>query len=141
MNSVSTPNLNHVGMYDQTRHARADGTAATPDNRAPVINRDDVPLEIRQAAEGMEGMFLDYMMQQMRKTVPDNEMDLNSPATKIYQSMMDSETAEKAAKGGGVGLADQIIAYMMSERYNLGQGHGVPDSKVQGGTHAGQPIK
>jgi Rod binding domain-containing protein len=82
--------------------------------------------EIVKAAEGMEAMFLDYMMQVMRQTVPKNDMDLDSPATRIYQSMMDSEYAQKAAHQGGIGLADQIIAYLDSQRYNINQGHGVP---------------
>lgn len=70
-----------------------------------------------QAAEGMEAMFLDYMMKVMRQTVPKNDMDLQSPATEIYQGMLDSETAQKAARTGGIGLADQIVAYLESRRY------------------------
>lgn len=99
---------------------------STPPRLAPVIDRSKVSPEIRQAAEGMETMFLDYMMKVMRQTVPKNDMDLESPATEIYRSMMDSEYAEKAAHHGGIGLADQIIAYLDSQGYNLQEGHGAP---------------
>jgi Rod binding domain-containing protein len=82
--------------------------------------------QIRKAAEGLEALFLDYMMQAMRKTVPKNEMDLESPATEIYRGMLDSETSQTAARMGGVGLADQIVAYLSSQRYTLPRGKVAP---------------
>ncbi len=91
----------------------------SPSKRVAVVDRSKVDPEILKAAEGMEAMFLDYMLKVMRETVPKNEMDLESPATEIYRSMLDSETAQKAARTGGVGLADQLIAYLDSQRYNL----------------------
>ncbi len=92
----------------------------------PIVNRDQVNPEILRAAEGMETMFLDYMMKVMRQTVPKNDMDLESPATEIYRSMMDAEYAEKAAHHGGIGLADQIIAYLSTQGYHLQEGHEAP---------------
>jgi len=99
---------------------------STPDRRVPMIDKSKVPPEILKAAEGMESMFIDYMMKVMRQTVPKNDMDLESPATEIYRGMMDSEYAEKAAHQGGIGLADQIIAYLSPQGYNLSEGHGAP---------------
>lgn len=90
----------------------------TPSKVETQVKRENVDPQTRAAAEGMEAMFLDYMMQVMRNTVPENEMDLEGPATKIYRSMMDSETTKQAVKTGGIGLADQIIAYLESARYN-----------------------
>jgi flagellar protein FlgJ len=103
----------------------------------PVVDREHADPQIVKAAEGMEAMFLDYMMKVMRETVPKNEMDLESPATGIYRSMMDTEIAQKAAHAGGVGLAEQIIAYLDSQRYTLEhRGQAVP-----GGDHEGRPDK
>jgi Rod binding domain-containing protein len=95
--------------------------------------------ELRRAAQGMEALFLDYLMKVMRQTVPKNEMDLNSPATEVYQTMLDTEIAENAARTQSVGLADQIIAYLQTERYNQGRGKNVSPQAVEGGTHASQP--
>jgi flagellar protein FlgJ len=95
--------------------------------RMPQIDRSKVNPEVLKAAEGMEAMFLDYLMKVMRETVPKNDMDLESPATNIYRSMMDSEIAQKAAHRGGIGLAEQIIAYLDSNRYHLSQGQGVSE--------------
>jgi flagellar protein FlgJ len=90
--------------------------------RRPEVDRSKVNPEILKAAEGMEAMFLDYLMKVMRETVPKNDMDLESPATNIYRSMLDSEVAQKAAHRGGIGLAEQIIAYLQSNRYDLREG-------------------
>src|SRR5689334_8092759 len=83
----------------------------------PVVDRSKVDPEIVKAAEGMEALFLDYMMKVMRETVPKNELDLESPATQIFRGMLDTQYAEKAAHQGGIGLADQVIAYLQAQRY------------------------
>lgn len=93
----------------------------TPQKRLPVVDRNKADPQVRAAAEGMEAMFLDYLMKTMRQTVPKSDMDLESPATEIYRSMQDSDSAQRAAKAGGVGLADQIIAYLEIERYTQGK--------------------
>jgi flagellar protein FlgJ len=110
----------------------------TPAKRLPQIDRSKVDPQLVKAAEGMEAMFLDYLMQTMRKTVPKSELDLESPATEIYRSMLDSEMAQKSAKSGGVGLADQLIAYMLAERYDLYQDPSKGRAPSTGGTNEGR---
>ncbi|MGZ3700075.1 MAG: rod-binding protein [Bdellovibrionota bacterium] len=108
----------------------------TPDKRLPVVDRSKEDPRLVKAAEGMETQFLEYMMKVMRQTVPKSDMDLESPATEIYRGMLDSEYAAKAAHRGGIGLADQIIAYLDAERYNLPQGQGVPSKVANGAVKA-----
>ncbi|MGK5082219.1 rod-binding protein [Bdellovibrionota bacterium FG-1] len=141
MPSSLTPPSIGGGRMDWGANALAAPT--TPGRRLPVVDRDKVDPGLRQAAEGMEAMFLNYMMKVMRETVPKNDMDLESPATAIYRGMQDSEYAQKAAHNGGIGLADQLIAYLEGQRYNLPGGQGVPTvttDKVSGtgGTHEGR---
>jgi flagellar protein FlgJ len=113
--SPSTP------LSDADRPARRPVSAlsapTTPGNRMPKVDRSKVDPTMLQAAEGMEAMFLDLMMKAMRKTVPKSDMDLESPATEIYRGMLDAETVQKAAHSGGVGLADQIVAYLEGRGY------------------------
>lgn len=109
-----------VGLH-QGADARSSPT--TPSRAVPVLDRSKVDPQIIKAAEGMESLFLDFMMKVMRQTVPKSEMDLESPATEIYRGMLDSQTAEKAAKAGGVGLADQMIAYLVGQGYNVNYGY------------------
>jgi Rod binding domain-containing protein len=94
----------------------------TPSYRAPTVDRSKVDPKIIQAAEGMETMFMDYLMKVMRETVPKNEMDLENPASEMYRGMLDSEYAKKAAQAGGVGLSDTIIAYLAPESYTFPKG-------------------
>ena len=129
----------------------------TPGKRLPVVDKRRVDPRTLEAAQGMEAMFLDYMMKVMRETVPHQEGDLESPATRIYRGMQDSDFAKKAAQAGGIGLADQIVAYLEAQRYTLPRGHGVPAARnggkppvigssseaakaVQGVNHEGQPV-
>jgi flagellar protein FlgJ len=83
----------------------------------------------------MEAMFLDYLMKVMRDTVPSSEYSMDSSATKIYRSMMDSEFSQTAARNGGVGLADQIIASLVPNSYNQREPSGTepaPGSRTGG---------
>jgi Rod binding domain-containing protein len=115
---------------------------ATPDKRLPAVDKSKVDPNVLKAAQGFETMFLNYMMQVMRQTVPKNEMNLENPATEIYRGMLDSEYAEKAVRAGGVGLADQIVAYLEAQKYNLPRGlpqEAAAKAAETGGTHAGQP--
>ncbi len=98
----------------------------TPDHQLAVIDRSKVDPNTLRAAQGMEAMFLDYMYKVMRETVPKSDMDLENHATEIYRGMMDSENAQKAARAGGIGLADQIVAYLESQRYTQAQGQRSP---------------
>lgn len=101
----------------------APGVRPLPALSAPIharqaVDRTKVDPQIVQAAEGMEAMFLDYLMKVMRDTVPSSEYSMDTAATKIYRSMMDSEFSQTAARNGGVGLADQIIASLAPNSYN-----------------------
>lgn len=89
--------------------------------------RPEAPPEVVAAAEGMEAMFLNHLMKVMRESVPKNDMDLESPATEIYRGLLDTEIADRAAKGSssggqGIGLAEQIIAYLDSRSYHSRDG-------------------
>ncbi|MCC7440149.1 MAG: rod-binding protein [Bdellovibrionales bacterium] len=127
--------LPNSSNMDWGRDARS--APVTPSNRQPVIDRSKVDPQIVKAAEGMEALFLDHMMQAMRKTVPKGEMGLHNAATEIYEGMLDAEYAKKAAGAGGYGMADLIIAYMDSGRYNAVRGPGaVPGRQPVGPTAA-----
>ena len=93
-------------------------SGSTPVRREPVVDWKKVDPKVLEAAQGMEAMFIDYMMQTMRKSVGKSEMSMDNGASEIYQGMLDSEYAQRAAKAGGVGLAEQIVAYLDSNRYN-----------------------
>lgn len=82
------------------------------------IDKSKVDPQILKAAQGMEAVFLNTMIESMRKTVPENELSMNNHATEIYRSMLDNEMAQKVSQNNSVGLSDLIIDYLESHRYN-----------------------
>lgn len=91
---------------------------SSPDRQIPIVDRTKVDPQLIKAAEGMEAMFIDHLFRTMRKTVPSSELSLESPASEVYRSMLDTELAQKSAQQGGIGLADQLIAYWQTQAYN-----------------------
>lgn len=104
------------------------------------MDKSKIDPQMLKAAQGMEAMFLDYLMKTMRQTVPKSEMSLENPATEIYRGMLDSEVAQKAARTGGVGMADQIIAYLQPESYTVPRGpNRAPEAYSQAGQRMASP--
>ncbi len=95
----------------------------------PQVNLDEVDPEVLKSAQGMEAMFVDLMLQSMRKTVPKNDLGLDSQATEIYQGMYDTEVADRAAKHGGLGIAEQVVAYLERAGYNVKRAKESPGGK------------
>ena len=71
--------------------------------------------KLREACEGFESLFLNMMLKEMRKTVPDND---SSYAMGIYQEMLDENIAEVASKGKGIGIADAMYKQLSSQLKN-----------------------
>jgi flagellar protein FlgJ len=73
--------------------------------------------QLREACESFEAYFLQIMLREMRKTSFDpNGVLPKSNAEQIFTDMLDEEIAKSAAKGKGIGLADQL--YMQMTRYD-----------------------
>ena len=61
---------------------------------------------IKHVAQQFETLFINMMMQSMRKAVPEGGL-FNSSATQMFTSMFDQQVAQQAA-GNGLGLADML---------------------------------
>lgn len=66
------------------------------------------PEKLMEVCREFESLFLDMMLKQMRKTVPDGGLVEKSFAREMYESMQDEEIAKDMAKGGGIGLAQEL---------------------------------
>jgi flagellar rod assembly protein/muramidase FlgJ len=75
---------------------------------------------VKQVAQQFESLFINMMMQSMRKAVPESGL-FNHSATQLFTSMFDQQIAQQAA-GKGFGLAD-IITKQLSH-------HTSPSTKV-----------
>ncbi|MDA8793804.1 rod-binding protein [Bacteriovoracaceae bacterium] len=69
----------------------------------------EIPKAYQEVASGMEAQFINHMFQEMRKTIKKGKED--STAVKLYQSLMDYESAKTMSKreDGGLGLKELIL--------------------------------
>jgi flagellar protein FlgJ len=63
-----------------------------------------------RAYKAFEAMFLQELLKEMRKTVPDEGMFPKSPARKQYEEMLDGLLAQKMADSGQLGIAKELQA-------------------------------
>ncbi len=75
----------------------------------------DDPDKLQAACKGFESLFINQMMQQMRKTVPQDGLFNGGRAEKIYTEMLDSEMAQSISNRGGMGLAAMLYRQLATE--------------------------
>lgn len=74
--------------------------------------RPDSASRAEKVAEEFEALFLDLMLQSMRKTAAPEDQ---SNAQSIYKSMLDSEYARNMSSGSHFGIKELILDWMQKE--------------------------
>lgn len=70
---------------------------------------DQAHTQLKQACQKFEGYFLDMMFQEMRKTVPKDELiEDQSNQQQIFTSMMDQTLADSMSQRGDLGIAQML---------------------------------
>ena len=85
--------------------------------------KDDAKL--KETCKEFESLFINMMMKEMRKTVPESELLSSSFATDTYQEMLDEEISKSASKGNGIGIADAMykqISAKLKNTYKVNDG-------------------
>lgn len=82
---------------------------------------------LRQAAKMYESQFLNTMVAQMRKTVPESGLVKKSYAEKFFQNKLDQNYVEAWTNKGGIGLAD--LVYNQIEQKLFGKHQYMPRPK------------
>jgi len=75
---------------------------------------------VDRVAEQFEGMFLNIMIKEMRKTVPESEF-FNTPAINLFQEMQDQQVAMDMAKEGPLGFAEFLKASIQMQSSKPGE--------------------
>ena len=65
------------------------------------------PESTRPVLEKFEALFIDQMLQSMRKATVRSEL-FDSEGIKLYESLFDKEVSEELAKSGGLGLIKSL---------------------------------
>lgn len=63
-----------------------------------------------RAYKALEAMFVQMLLKEIRKTVPENEYFPKSPAMENYEEMLDGSLAQAIAESGQLGIAAQLKA-------------------------------
>lgn len=106
---MNIPNINDMMLQNAnlTRTTSTDFESAFESALADAQKGDTS--NIRAAAQEMESFFIYQLFQAMRRTVPEPQgIFERSTAERIFQEMLDEETANNLARAGGIGLADKI---------------------------------
>ena len=89
-------------------------------NQLRKMTRDDKDAALQAAAQQMEGIFLNMMLQSMRDAnavFAEGNM-LDSRDGQFYQGMYDKQLSLNISKNGGIGLADVIVKQMQARSDN-----------------------
>ena len=64
--------------------------------------------KLKSACAEFESFFIQYLLKEMRETVPTSGLMSGGNAESIYTSMLDAELSKAVADTGGIGLADMF---------------------------------
>jgi flagellar protein FlgJ len=67
---------------------------------------------LKKTCQEFESLFVSQMMQQMRRTIPEDGIIGRSQAEKIYTGLLDNEIAKTVSQRQGVGLARMMYEQM-----------------------------
>ena len=94
--------INPLGPFNQVVKIQKPGKGAGQNE----------PDKLEKACNDFEALFVKYMMEQMRETVPADGLFGQSQAEKIYTGMLDDEMAKSVSHGRGMGLAKAMYEQM-----------------------------
>ena len=82
---------------------------------------EDSPEAILEAARTFESLFLNEIMKNMRKTLPQDGLLNQGFANNVFNSMLDQEYSQIASKSGQLGLADVIARQLGADPAEIAQ--------------------
>lgn len=91
--------------------ARADAASAEEEEK---------DRKLRKSCADFEALFISYIFQTMRKTVPESATTTKMPGKDTYTMIMDQRLSEDLARRGGIGL--QKVLYEQLKRPRGGAG-------------------
>lgn len=85
------------------------------DQQKTVDDRKYIPKQYQEVAESMEQQFAEYMLQQMNKTVGEEDAD-SSGGMDYYKSLQTTERAKAMAQQNNLGLQEMILDQIYPKR-------------------------
>jgi len=91
----------------QLRTSSADKTLSAAESGLRHDGDSDADLE--NASKQFESLLLNFMIREMRATVPESTLFPPSMAEEIFTGMMDEQIAGEMAQNGGIGISRMIF--------------------------------
>lgn len=91
----------------QLRSSGAEKTLSAAEAEMRRDNQSDADLE--NVSQQFESLLLNFMIREMRATVPESTLFPPSMAEEIFTSMMDEQIAGEMAQSGGIGISRMIF--------------------------------
>ena len=89
-----------------------DNTPKVKDTNLP-----EDPEKLMEVCKDFESIFLNMMLKQMRRTIPESDLVEKSFAREMYESMQDEELAKEMSRGQGIGLAQELYKQLSRKQY------------------------
>ncbi len=64
--------------------------------------------QLKEACFELESLFINYLLKEMRATIPKSGFSSGGKAEEIYTSMLDFQLAKEMAFSGGIGLSSLL---------------------------------
>ena len=75
------------------------------------------PERLKKACQGVESIFLNMMLKEMRKAIPKSGLFSDSLQKDIYTSLFDQQVAREAAESGrGIGISQMLFEQLSGKR-------------------------
>jgi flagellar protein FlgJ len=100
--------LNDINFLRQTQHLQSQKRIAKTQDKD----------QLEKTCRDFESLFVEYMMQQMRKTIPEGGIINRSQGEKIYTGMLDNEIAKTVSSRQSMGLARAMYEQMVAIQSN-----------------------
>lgn len=73
--------------------------------------------ELKDVCRQFEAYFIDQMMKQMRKSVPEEGLVKKSQGEKIFEDMLFQEYATESTQGEGIGIAKMLYEQLANKKW------------------------
>ncbi len=83
-----------------------------------VNNKKNNDKALKKACKDFESFFINYMLKEMRKTVPKYDIIPETNAKKIFDSMFYEKISDRLADKGGIGIANMIYENVKQENFS-----------------------
>ena len=112
MNSITdiTTYQNRLQTSEMQKSMIAQQGLPSSDNTEELRGLEENKEGLQKAAKAFEGIFINLLFKEMRKTVNEDEGFLPPSHTqKLFQEMLDEEISNNLSKQGSFGIADSVV--------------------------------